>query len=218
MSAEGKLNLKDIKVSIIGSLSLKQSLVSYYLRENGECECAVCEDITTLPDINSQEIDVVLWDVHALSPPEIIRWLKRYENDINFALGLLDISPNFGLEPMALRLRVRGFFYEGDPIKLLPKGISQMCKGHLWVPRDVLERCLMEETDEEALYAKSNNRLTMRQEEVLRLILDGYRNTDIADKLQVSTNTVKAHLYQAYKKINANSRWQAAKWAESNLI
>jgi DNA-binding NarL/FixJ family response regulator len=218
MSPAELRKLDGAKIVLIGSMSLKQSLMSYYLQEIGGCECIILDDISELTEINQHDLDVVLWDVHALNPIEVIRYLKKNIDEINTAFGLLDLSPDFNMEPMALRLKVKGFFYEGDPINLLPKGINQLRKGHIWAPREVLEKCLVDETTEETFLVKANSRLTERQEEVLRLIMDGYRNNDIAEKLQVSTNTVKAHLYQAYKKINANSRWQAAKWAETNLI
>lgn len=218
MPTEIKCDLSGIKLMVVGALSLKQSLMSYYLKEICGCDCSITEDLDALSDLKEQNNDVVLWDVYSLNPLAIIKRLKHCVKDINCTLGLLDVSSKFGMEPMALRLKVKGFFYEGDPISKLPMGINQLHNGHVWAPREVLERCLMEETSEELISIKRSNRLTDRQEEVLRLIIKGYGNTDIAEKLQVSTNTVKAHLYQAYKKINASSRWQAAKWAESNLI
>jgi LuxR family transcriptional regulator of csgAB operon len=218
MSPAEPINLDGAKIAIIGSMSLKQSLMSYYFQEIGRCECMTFENIDELSDLEQHDFDVALWDVHDLSPGVIIRYLKSNFKNINTAFCLFDLSENFNMESVALRLKVKGFFYEGDPINLLPKGINQLRNGHIWAPRDILEKCLIDETKDDSFIVKGNSRLTERQEEVLRLIMDGYRNIDIAEKLQVSTNTVKAHLYQAYKKINVNSRWQATKWAEINLI
>ena len=218
MSSQVEYDLSGIKLMVVGALSLKQSLISYYLKEICGCNCSILEDIDALSDLTEQDNDVILWDVYSLNPVEIIKRLKHNMKEVNCSLGLLDVSSTFGMEPIALRLRVKGFFYEGDPISRLPIGIDHLYNGHVWAPREVLERCLMEETSKALHSIGDNGRLTERQEQVLRLIIKGYGNTEIAEELQVSTNTVKAHLYQAYKKINANSRWQAAKWAESNLI
>jgi len=48
--------------------------------------------------------------------------------------------------------------------------------------------------------------LTKRELEVLALLLDGWRNQDIAERLGLSPNTVKNHVYAVYQKTGAASR------------
>lgn len=48
--------------------------------------------------------------------------------------------------------------------------------------------------------------LTKRETEVLALLLDGWRNQDIADRLGLSPNTVKNHVYAVYQKTGAANR------------
>ena len=45
----------------------------------------------------------------------------------------------------------------------------------------------------------------------------GSSNQEIAEKLFISTNTVKTHIYKIYKKIGVPSRIQAALWGAKNL-
>jgi len=49
------------------------------------------------------------------------------------------------------------------------------------------------------------------------LIADGESNEEIADRLFISSHTVKSHLYRIYKKIEVPNRLQAALWAVKNL-
>jgi LuxR family maltose regulon positive regulatory protein len=51
--------------------------------------------------------------------------------------------------------------------------------------------------------------LTERELDVLRLIADGFSNQDIARKLYVSANTLKAHTQNIYTKLDVHSRLQA---------
>ena len=53
--------------------------------------------------------------------------------------------------------------------------------------------------------------LTKREKEVLDLISRGYSNREIADKLVVSTHTVKAHSESIYYKIGARNRVDATR-------
>jgi DNA-binding NarL/FixJ family response regulator len=55
-------------------------------------------------------------------------------------------------------------------------------------------------------------RLTPREQDVLTLIVAGSSNTEIADELFLSINTVKSFIRSAYSKIGATTRAQAAAW------
>ena len=51
--------------------------------------------------------------------------------------------------------------------------------------------------------------LSERELEVLQLIADGLTNSEIASRLFLSLNTVKAHNRNIYSKLNVHSRTQA---------
>jgi DNA-binding NarL/FixJ family response regulator len=53
--------------------------------------------------------------------------------------------------------------------------------------------------------------LTQREKEVLHLLADGHSNAQIGRYLCISENTVRAHVYSLYNKLNVNSRVQAAR-------
>jgi len=56
--------------------------------------------------------------------------------------------------------------------------------------------------------------LTPRELEVLALLLEGWRNQDIAERLGLSPNTVKNHVYNVYQKTGAANRVELAGLAE----
>lgn len=51
--------------------------------------------------------------------------------------------------------------------------------------------------------------ISMREREILKLIAEGLRNKEIADKIFISPRTVKSHIYNLYKKLKVTSRIEA---------
>lgn len=47
--------------------------------------------------------------------------------------------------------------------------------------------------------------LTARESDVIRLMLDGYSNKEIADRLTLSIATIKVHRRHIYAKLNVKS-------------
>jgi DNA-binding CsgD family transcriptional regulator len=62
------------------------------------------------------------------------------------------------------------------------------------------------------------NELTRREVEVLRLVAEGHYNAQIAERLFLSPNTVRAHLYSIYGKLDVTSRTAAALFAREHQL
>ena len=62
---------------------------------------------------------------------------------------------------------------------------------------------------------KSNNfpgedfNLSSREKEILKLLAEGFRNKEIAEKLFITHYTVKSHIYNIYEKLHVKSRIEA---------
>ncbi|WP_159651310.1 LuxR C-terminal-related transcriptional regulator [Vibrio atypicus] len=111
-----------------------------------------------------------------------------------------------------------GVFYIEDDLSLLLKGMEKIMNDEMWLSRKVAQdyieyfRCANTVTTSQA-YAN----LTKREKEIMRLLGHGASNLQIADELFVSENTVKTHLHNIFKKINAKNRLQALLWANNNI-
>ena len=51
--------------------------------------------------------------------------------------------------------------------------------------------------------------LSSREVEILSLLVEGHRNKEIAERLFISLNTVKSHVYRIYEKLHVKSRIEA---------
>ena len=62
-----------------------------------------------------------------------------------------------------------------------------------------------------------NNLLTEREKAILSILQKGASNIQIADSLFISKFTVKAHLYNIFKKLEVKNRTQAVHWMNENM-
>ena len=103
-----------------------------------------------------------------------------------------------------------------DPIKLADV-IRDVANGVCWLDAEIAEKVLRSFPKQEKLVllnSKSNQEnqvpLTEREYEVLRHLVSGKSNTEIAKELIVSVHTAKAHVCSILQKMCVNDRVQAA--------
>lgn len=135
--------------------------------------------------------------------------------DYFFALFNLDPDPDVGLE--ALARGIRGVFFSNQPIDIIPKGVQAILDGEIWYPRRTMSQYLISEIGSRERDPKISVPLTEREKEILFMLFSGESNTEIADHFHISYHTVKTHIYNIYRKINAKNRFQATLWAAKNL-
>ena len=63
------------------------------------------------------------------------------------------------------------------------------------------------------VFKERHSNLTQREYEVLKLIVDGQSNSDIAKTLTISEHTAKAHVCNIIQKLVVDDRTQAAVFA-----
>jgi DNA-binding NarL/FixJ family response regulator len=61
---------------------------------------------------------------------------------------------------------------------------------------------------------QSDPGLTRREVEILRLVAEGYSNSQLAKMLWVTEQTVKFHLSNIYRKLDVANRTEASRWAQ----
>ena len=110
-----------------------------------------------------------------------------------------------------LRLGVTGIFLKHNPPSLLAKAIRKVMEGEVWLDQRYLKVLLKESraNEEEA----RGRKLSDRELEVLRALLQGLANKEIAARLSVSESSVKATLQQLFLKTGVRTRSQLVRVA-----
>lgn len=87
--------------------------------------------------------------------------------------------------------------------------LDEMDAEEIRLTRDALEPTLMTVPELRHLRAVAGSTLTVRERDVLELVVTGARNAEIADKLVIGGETVKTHLRGAMRKLGAATRAEA---------
>lgn len=212
----------DQLIYIVGPQTLRNEVMASFLgREIG----AKCRTDQYFPPVSSQ-------DDKSHSPPKLVLWdclgkdgdalLSELQSDADAILAgelmaLFNLTAGEGIEEQAIPLGVRGFFYEQDTPEQFLRGIRAVLAGALWLPKGIVTRSFQENNPNPHVLRRNATVLTRREAEILGLVAMGARNEEIADQLCISPNTVKAHVYNIYRKINVPNRLQAALWAAKHL-
>jgi DNA-binding NarL/FixJ family response regulator len=131
--------------------------------------------------------------------------------------ALFNLQKGTGIEKRAFSKGITGFFYRGDSLSHMLKGLLALLQGEIWISRDILVEVALKNRAKKTTVVREKNALTDREMEILALVSIGSGNDDIAEKLFISPHTVKTHLYKIFQKINVPNRLQAALWAAKNL-
>jgi LuxR family transcriptional regulator, positive regulator of biofilm formation len=142
---------------------------------------------------------------------------KEYLRTDAITVALYNLQKGTGIERRAFNKGIKGFFYREDSLPQMLKGLQSLIQGEIWVTRDILVKVALQGRLKTARAVHDKTDLTRREVEILTLLSIGSSNDDIAEKLFISPNTVKTHLYRIFRKIKVPNRFQAALWAAKNL-
>jgi DNA-binding NarL/FixJ family response regulator len=107
-----------------------------------------------------------------------------------------------------LRAGARGFLPMSHSLKVLMGALERVRTGGTYVPLALTEA--ISAAPRERVQCTPWRELTRRQRDVLALISEGKSNKLIADALNMSESTVKAHVKQIIRRLNVANRTQAA--------
>lgn len=98
-----------------------------------------------------------------------------------------------------------GFIPKSASVAVMQQAVRAVMNGGEWFPQDKASR-----SDDDARLATQLAQLTPQQFRVLMSMADGLLNKQIAYELGLAENTVKVHVTAILRKLDCNSRTQAA--------
>ena len=109
----------------------------------------------------------------------------------------------------AFRQGARGIFCRTHSLKDLSKCIQMVHQGQIWACTKDLEHILSALIRTKPPQFNSPNGtplLTRREEDVVRLVVEGLKNREIAQRLELAEHSIRNYLYRIYDKLGVSTR------------
>lgn len=210
---------KEIKVIIVEDFKLTRVGLRCALNENDDINVVAETDNATdgLNLIQKYKPDVVLMDL-GLPGMNGIEAITKIE-EMDSTIKIIALTSHDREEEVIATLLSGATGYclkDIDPVKLADV-IRDVYNGVCWLDAEIGKKVLKAFPKQENFKLSGDNNendnkipLTEREQEVLKHLVAGKSNTEIAKELIVSVHTAKAHVCSILQKMCVNDRVQAA--------
>ena len=154
---------------------------------------------------------IVDYDLGAETAVTLVRQLRNK----GFSARVLVVTaglPNADAVEL-IKLGVSGIFLKKDPPEALHRNIREVAAGKVLIDQSYLQLLVASATDNK----EGSIRLTDRDKQVIRGVLEGLSNKEIAANLAISETAVKASLQQIFAKTGVRTRSQLVRVALEQL-
>ncbi len=160
--------------------------------------------------------DVVLMDLNlpGISGAEATERIQEADPDVRVVMLTVSVESEDVLD--ALLAGAAGYLVKGSRLQELVSGIRAAAAGQSLLSTEITGKVIARLREHAAAAppdSMSDVELTERELDVLRLIGEGMENAQIAERLYISTTTVKYHVSNLLVKLGLENRIQAAVFA-----
>lgn len=203
-----------VRILLIDDHTLfRESLLRLLEVESGLQIAGHCATITDARRILSEtEVDVVLldYDLGEEVGTDLLKHLHETQSSARVLMLTAGMIPSATLN--ALDTGAAGVVLKHSGTRQLLEAINRVSRGEVWWDTGVLRSALSGAKGKTDARGKAG-KLTERQQIVLRLILDGLTNKEIAVRLQSTEASVKASIQELFNKAGVRTRGQLVRIA-----
>lgn len=192
------------KIMIVDDQFVSRELFKLYIEQSPDYEVLYCIDTAMFADTYAlkAQLDLVIMDIlmndgsNGLDAAEKIKKLKP-----DLKIIAVTSMPEVSWMERARKIGIESFWYKDVSEETLMDIVERTLKGESIYPNT---------TPVVKLGNAKSSEFTPREIEVLRLLTTGAGNDEIADKLDISQNTVKTHVKHLLEKTGFETRTQLA--------
>lgn len=199
-----------LHVCIVDNDDRVRETLSQFIRaaENFSCTRTFPDGESALAGLPDLKPDIVLMDIRlpGMSGIECTRALKALLPTLSIVMLTAFDEDDFLFD--SLKAGANGYLLKRTPGPKLLEALREACLGGLPLApymaakvSEYFQNLARSEVDFEGL--------TQREHEALRLLADGFRYKEIADRMGIGLDTVRKHVRSVYIKLHVSSRTEA---------
>lgn len=207
----------NIKVMLVDDHAMMREGIKQLLEFDGSI--TVIEEASNGQDclnkLKTVKPDVVLLDINMpkMNGIEVLEYIRLKKMNVNVLM--LTVHNEVDYLVKAINIGANGYILKDSEINDLKKAIVTIVNGETYIQPELIpalkEGLTTLDSDKEKLAL-----LTDREIEVLKQVVFGLLNKEIASNLDISERTVKNHISNIFKKLQVSDRTQAAVFAIKN--
>lgn len=214
--------MKKIRLLVIEDNRLLREGISAMIKEQSDMK--VSEAIGTgeniLQKINTLKPNIALLDLGLRNKNslQVVKSIKKsFPKTKTIVMDLVPVQEDI-LE--FVQVGVSGFILKDATVNDFLKTIRSVAEGKKVLPSNLTDSLFSQIVKHAVNGPKSSSliksvRMTKREKQVIELIADGLTNKEIAQKLNLSTYTIKSHVHNILEKLALHTRVQIAKYAHT---
>lgn len=211
-----------VKIAIAEDHALFREGMRHILEEKPGYEVAglFCNGLELIRSMDLNRYDIVLMDIEMPEMNGLEATLKAREKEPEIKILVLSMYGDPELYHQLTEAGVNGFILKDSPFEEIFHAIDRILTGGSYFSQELLRRILskLSETNSNNSLTKptAENNLTDRELDVLKYLVQGLSNHEIAEKLFISQRTVEGHRANLLKKTNTKNTVQLVVFALKN--
>lgn len=216
--------MKKIKVFLVDDHQLVRDGIKSLLMSSDEFEITgeASDGYAFFDKIKEVLPDIVLMDISLpkISGIELTKIIKKEYSDVKVLILSMYTNEDFIFN--ALKAGANGYLPKNTSKKELFEALKEISKGNVYfseqISNIILKTYVKKAQIGETVEKNSDQLLTSREMEVLKLAAEGLSNPEIAENLCISTRTVESHKNHLMQKLELKTAIDLVRFAIKNKI
>jgi len=211
-----------LRVLVADKVAMRCHLLADALRRSGHYLAAAAHPTRALSLLEKSRLDAERYHTVLVSlsfseePTEntrFVRQIHKLHPYLSIVVLLDSLDRSSVVE--AFRAGARGVFCRADSFEALCKCIRCVHDGQVWANAEELQFLVDAIVDHGSAVTllPGSRPLSKREEEITRLVAEGFSNRQISERLGLSEHTIKNYLFRVFEKVGVSTRVGLALYA-----
>ncbi len=200
-----------VKVMIVDDHAVVRSGLSRFLKVNKDFQLVAeaSDGREAVQMVSLHKPDVVLMDLMMPEVDGVTATREIHQKYPNVKVIALTSFSEQNMVQGALQAGAIGYLQKNVTAAELADAIRSACAGRMTLSAEATQALAQSVAQPQI----AGNQLTDRERDVLKCMVDGLNNQEIAEQLVISLGTVKFHVSNIFQKLGVDSRVEAVKAA-----